>query len=211
MNIIDLCFPVTGSSAPRDHGYPLYSALCRTTPRLHEARWLGVHPLSGRVANDVIMFGSHSELQLRLPAECIPIALPLAGARLELAGSALVLGAPSVRALQPRPSLDARTVLLKLTSPPTRESDEEGRTVLDNGAMAERYRAELHRQLKALGIESAPELCGRRSVTVGGKRIVGYSVRVSGLSADQSLALQAQGLGGKRRMGCGIFRATRGA
>jgi CRISPR-associated protein Cas6 len=47
-------------------------------------------------------------------------------------------------------------------------------------------------------------------MTVAGKRVVGYSVRVAGLSAEQSFRLQSAGLGGKRAMGCGIFRPTRG-
>jgi hypothetical protein len=34
-------------------------------------------------------------------------------------------------------------------------------------------------------------------------------VRVLGLSADDSLKLQICGLGGKRTMGCGIFRPAR--
>jgi CRISPR/Cas system CSM-associated protein Csm4 (group 5 of RAMP superfamily) len=34
-------------------------------------------------------------------------------------------------------------------------------------------------------------------------------VRVLGLSPDDSLKLQIHGLGGKRTMGCGIFRSAR--
>jgi len=37
---------------------------------------------------------------------------------------------------------------------------------------------------------------------------VGYAVRVSGLSDEDSLKLQERGLGGKRRMGCGVFVPT---
>jgi CRISPR/Cas system CSM-associated protein Csm4 (group 5 of RAMP superfamily) len=45
---------------------------------------------------------------------------------------------------------------------------------------------------------------------VAGRRILGYSVRVAELTLDESLILQERGLGGKRRMGCGVFRGTRG-
>jgi hypothetical protein len=48
MTIIDLAFPLQPAEVPRDHGYALYGALCRAVPELHEARWLGVHRLSGR-------------------------------------------------------------------------------------------------------------------------------------------------------------------
>jgi len=46
----------------------------------------------------------------------------------------------------------------------------------------------------------------RRIVRIKDKTIVGYSVRVSGLMTDDdSIKLQEVGLGGRHRMGCGIF------
>ena len=38
-----------------------------------------------------------------------------------------------------------------------------------------------------------------------GKTLFGYALRVSGLSAEDSLRLQAESPFGKRRMGCGFF------
>ena len=211
MTSLDLGFPLHGASMPLDHGYGLYAAISRAVPALHEARWLAVHPLAGTPnGKDMLRLREDASLILRLPPERIPDVLPLAGQVLEVAGHLLALGAPSVRALIPAASLDARLVLLKLTSAPRRENKELGRESLDAAAFAERYVAELTRQLIKLDIPSAPQLRGRRSMTVDGKRIVGFSVRVSGLSAGQSLVLQTHGLGGKRRMGCGIFRPTRG-
>lgn len=210
-NIVDVAFQLAGESVPLDHGYRLYSALCAAVPALHGATWLSVHPLSGTPTDaGTLTIREQARLFLRLPAEHIPDVLPLAGQTIELAGGRLSLGAPSVSALVPASCLDARLVVLKLTDAPRRDNQDLGRQSLDVAAFAERYAAELKRQLNALDIQSPPELCGRSRITVGGKRIVGYSVRVGALSADQSLALQAKGLGGKRRMGCGIFRATRG-
>jgi CRISPR-associated protein Cas6 len=211
MTAVDLGFAIQGSTIAVDHGYALYAALCRVAPTLHKAAWLGVHPLSGsRVDEGRLSLRKNARLFARLPAERIPDVLPLAGRMIEVAGARLALGAPNVSALIPASCLDARLVVLKLTDAPHRENQDLGRETLDMAAFAERYAAELKRQLAVLDIPSAPELRGRRSITVGGKRVVGYSVRVDGLSADQSLALQTNGLGGKRRMGCGIFRATRG-
>jgi CRISPR-associated protein Cas6 len=211
VTFVDLGFPVTGPGVPRDHGYPLYAALCGAVPALHGATWLGVHPLSGTLLDEgTLALRDHTRLFLRLPAERIPDVLPLAGRAIDIGSARLVLGAPNVSALVPAASLDARLVVIKLTDAPHRENQDLGRETLDIAAFAERYTAELKRQLAALDIPSTPELCGRHSITVSGKRIVGYSVRVSGLSADQSLVLQVNGLGGKRRMGCGMFRKTRG-
>jgi CRISPR-associated protein Cas6 len=211
MTVVDLSFPLSGTSIRRDHGYPLYAAITTCVPALHESRWLGVHPIGGRVADDAILLDGHAELRLRLPAEHIPAVLPLAGARLDVAGAQLRLGAPIVCALAPKAALDARLVLLKLTKPPTRTNAALGRDVLDNDGFAERYRAELGRQLAAMEVDAQLELCGRRSITIQGRRALGYSVRLTGLSADASLRVQARGLGGRRTLGCGIFRPTRGA
>jgi CRISPR-associated protein Cas6 len=211
VTFVDLGFPVAGAAVPRDHGHALYGALSRVAPALHGATWLGVHPLTGSLVDKTtLVLRDTARLLLRLPAERIPEVLTLPGATIEIAGTKLALGAPTVNALVPAASLDARLVVIKLTDAPHRSNADLGREALDTVAFAKRYAAELKRQLAALSIASVPELCGRRSITVNGKRIVGYSVRVSGLSADQSLALQANGLGGKRRMGCGLFRATRG-
>ena len=44
---------------------------------------------------------------------------------------------------------------------------------------------------------------------VKGQVIVGFAVQVKGLSAADSLKLQADGLGGRRRLGCGFFLPVR--
>jgi len=37
--------------------------------------------------------------------------------------------------------------------------------------------------------------------------IVGYELIIQGLTAEESITVQEQGLGGKRHMGCGVFVA----
>ena len=212
MTTVDLAFPLVGERVALDHGYALYGALCRVAPGLHQAAWLGVHPLGGtQVDEATLQLGRRSQLRLRLPADRIGEVLPLAGARLDVSGASLMVGAPSVHTLLPVPSLDARVVAIKLTRAPRRRNEDLGREALDVAGFAERYAAEIKRQLEAIGIGGPFELRGRRSLTVGGRRVVGYSVRVIGLGADESIALQEKGIGGKRRMGCGVFRPTRGA
>jgi CRISPR-associated protein Cas6 len=208
---VDLSFPILGEQVPRDHGYALYGALSQAVQGLHSASWLGVHPLSGTpVDKATLQLGQRSQLRLRLPVERIAEALPLAGAKLDVAGSLLRLGAPTVHALIPAASLDARLVAIKLTRAPRRLNEALEREALDVEGFAARYTREIARQLAAIGIGGRFELRGRRSLTVAGRRVLGYSVRVIGLSADQSIALQEKGIGGKRRMGCGLFRKTRG-
>ena len=100
--------------------------------------------------------------------------------------------------------------MIKLTDAPQRANADLGRTALDNDALGERYRKEISRQLLSIGIDRPYTLCGRGRISIGNRRIVGYSVRVSSLDPPESIALQGNGLGGKRGMGCGIFRPTRG-
>lgn len=212
MSTVDLSFPIVGESVPRDHGYALYAALSRAAPTLHQAKWLGVHPLGGKPADAATLrLGPRAHLRLRLPTERIGDVLPLAGAKLDVAGTKLALGAPTVHALEPAASLDARLVVVKLTDVPTRDHPTLERRSLDRVAIEARVQQELGRQLEGLGIQLRPELRGHGRITVAGRAVVGFSVRVQGLDADKSLALQINGLGGKRRMGCGVFRPTRGA
>ncbi len=48
MAVIDLSFVLVGATIPLDHGYALFSALCRIVPELHGDRGVGVHPIRGR-------------------------------------------------------------------------------------------------------------------------------------------------------------------
>jgi len=49
----------------------------------------------------------------------------------------------------------------------------------------------------------------RRTVRIRDKEIVGFALRVEELSAQESVLLQARGIGGRRRFGCGIFVPVR--
>lgn len=132
MTSVDLSFPLVGQSVPRDHGYALYGAICRAAPGLHEAPWLGVHPLGGKLVGDATLaLGGGAHLRLRLPPERIVDVLSLAGARLDVGGASLLLGAPQVHALEPVASLDARLVAIKLTDAPHRTHPELARETLD--------------------------------------------------------------------------------
>jgi len=201
---IDLALPLVGSQVPSDHGYPLYAAISRALPGLHGATWLAVHPISGRAFGDgTITLTRGARLRLRMPIDRIGDALPLAGRRLDVEGSALQVGAPTVQVLEPATSVVARLVVIKLTH-------FAGPSDPDRDAVAGAFSAELQRQLAKLGIAGAAELRARRSIRVAGRRVVGFAVRVSGMTPEQSLRLLEHGVGGKRRMGCGVFQATRG-
>ena len=70
----------------------------------------------------------------------------------------------------------------------------------------DRFLISLGKQLHCLGINAMPTVgTDKRYCQVHGRAVIGFSVSFEGLGELSSLRLQAFGLGGKQRMGCGGF------
>jgi CRISPR-associated protein Cas6 len=69
----------------------------------------------------------------------------------------------------------------------------------------------LGKQLNRLGIDSLPVLGNRQALKIKDAFVVGYSVSFENLRPQESLILQRQGLGGRRKMGCGFFKEKNNA
>jgi CRISPR-associated protein Cas6 len=189
--MVDLWFPIVGKTLPSDHGYAVYGALCHALPDLHKAEWWGLHTVRGaRALAGVIALSRAPRLGLRLPAERIAAVIPLAGRRIEVVGHRIGLGAPTVEALVPAMALSARITTIKPFLEP------------------EPFRQAAEKQLAELDVAGKVALGARKVVRIGGRQVVGFSLRVSDLTPDASLRLQEQGIGGRRRMGCGVFRKS---
>lgn len=193
-HVIDLFFHIQGKEVPVDHGYALYSAISRILETGDENKWLhnadnvGLLLIRGHYAGQgKLIFDQHARFGLRLPVNLIPKVLRLAGKRLDVNGEALRIGVSTTSALIPAPVLYAHIVTTK------------------NGEDESRFDAEIQRQLDALDIKGSPTRGPRRIVTIKDKKVVGYSLLVSELTAEESTRLQEQGLGGRRKMGCGVF------
>ncbi len=210
--MVDLEFPVLGSTLPTDYAYALYASLSHPLKELHaENNGIQIGPVFGRQLGDgqLQLDPRCSRLRLRLPAESIPMVLPLAGKSLDIGGHKVRLGVPQVRALVPAPSLIARLVTIKKSN----RHDEDGtKSCMEPTAFLEAVR----RQLDKLGIRGEAAIPLRQKgprareprrlvLRVHGKRVVGFAVQVTGLTAEESIKLQEVGLGGKRKMGCGFF------
>jgi CRISPR-associated protein Cas6 len=218
---IDLHFPVLGAAIPADHGYDLYGALCRLLPELHGDKGpLRIGPIRGTYTGNgaLQLVANVSRLRLRLPAESIPLVLPLAGKPLVIGGHRVRLGVPQVRALVPAPNLIARLVVIKASSPrldPAEKGSrdrEASKRYLEPGAFLEAVRREPARR-EILGQadlplrESGPRAgqARRHVLRIHGRTIVGFGVLVQGLTAEESVRLQEVGTGGRGKMGCGFF------
>ena len=188
MPYVDLAFRLNGAAVPVDHGYALYAALSRIVPEIHAVKEVGVQPIRGVYnGNGKLHLEDFSRLILRLPDEQIRSYLKLAGKRLEVDEHPLSVGVPEVRTLLPAPRLRARLVTIK------------------GFLKEEEFLEAAKRQLQSLGIAGEALLGQRRTFRVREKQVVGFEVAVAGLTAEESLLLQENGLGGRRRMGCGIF------
>jgi CRISPR-associated protein Cas6 len=205
-DVLDLIFRLTGTTLPADHSYALYGAVCRVVPEFHRQTSLGIHPINGRLAGDrKLAVTPATTLRLRLPATLVPAAVPLAGKMIDLDGHRLQIGVPEPRLMTPVPDLYSRLVVIKGFTEP------------------DAFLEAANRQLKALEVTATAELVPvrdrvwqtaeggtksrviRRTVRIRDRSVVGFAVVVRLLSPEASLRLQAAGLGGRRRFGCGLF------
>ena len=189
---IELKFPVTGKTLPTDHGYTLYGAISRLVPEIHEADWFALETIPGIARGDgTTQLDPHGKLRMRLPQEHVALLLKLAGKQLHLNSHAIRLGAPEISLLQPSPALYARIVTIK------------GFT--EDGPFTDA----VCRKLKERGLRGEVATGPRRVLQVGEHKIVGFGLALHELSDEASLQLQAEGLGGRRQMGCGYFNPIR--
>lgn len=199
MAVIDLSFVIQGETVPLDHSYALYSALTGLVPEIHSDLRIGVHPFKGfRLGPGLLGLNPESRLRLRVDSERIGDLLPVAGSFLNLNDHLISVGVPRVEALTPSANLASRMVTLK------------GKLEADSFLDA------IKRLFAERGLGGIPSLVPsdprepdsppmRRIVRIQGRSVVGFALRVNGLTAEESILLQEEGLGGRRHMGCGIF------
>lgn len=201
--IIEMHFPVVGARLPSDHAYHLFSALSKIVPAIHDADWLGIQNIEGTrgEAPGMMHLLPVSRLRLRMPAQHIQTVYAVAGKSLNVGGFKIQCGPPTIFDLRASSRLRARTVILKPAH--------------STGPIApDEFLAAVRKQINERGIKSSCELepddsgaVKRRIVRIAGVSLVGYSVVVSGLTDEDSLSVQRDGVGGRRKLGCGIFVA----
>ncbi len=185
--ITDVVFDVEGSSLPADNAWPLLQAIERCLPWLATEDGAGIHPLHAvPTTHDVVLLARRAKLVLRVPEARRDDALALQGARLDVAGSALVVGAGRPRALRESATLHALRVAAE-TGDETRFQDE------------------VMRRLRAFGVDCRFISGRRRTSSAGRREIAGFALSLHGLGPADSLRVQGAGIGGERRLGWGIF------
>lgn len=212
--IIDVSFRITGRSVPANHGYELYAALSRLQPHFHQAEWLAVHSLNGIPARgNLLHLTERSHLRLRLPHDKLPDVMALSGKSLAIVNgtrsNTVRIGVPEIYALEAASVLYSRFVTIKVSE------IEKTQRPIDR----EMFLVAAREQMKERGVsgevvvddtkdERGREV-SRRVLNIKNRLIVGYAVTVRNLSDEDSLKLQEVCLGGRQRMGCGIFIPAR--
>ncbi|MCD6079131.1 MAG: CRISPR-associated protein Cas6-related protein [Ramlibacter sp.] len=182
--MIDVAFPVEGDTLPGDYRFALAEALDRALPWLADTPAAGVHRLNlvRNGGNDAIV-SRRTRLALRVPRKRAADAGALAGAELSVAGHRLRLGAAQQRELRHHATLFAHVVA--------------------GGDDELLFMQAVNAELESLGVQCRA-MCGLRHLLEGG-RLAGYSLMLDGLSPHQSLTMLEAGVGGHRRLGCGLF------
>lgn len=221
---VDVCFKLSGSRIPADHGYALYSAICRRVPEIHPPTedtkgaggdgrlWseVGIQQINAApVGNRQLQLQPNSRLRIRIERERIDAVLPLIGEELALGDACVRVGAVEVFALVPAVRVRSRIVVIKGFLEPAAFLDAANRQLRAIGIQASAGVPWRH-GMESQAIDGAGKSpLVRRTLEIAGKTVVGYAVEVSGLTAEESIILQEDGIGGRRRFGCGIFIPAR--
>ena len=182
MVYVELRFPIVGDTLPRDHEQAMFRAISRLIPEASRADWLLLKDVQG-----ISRPGRSLQLKMRLPQSRVSLMLKLSGKRIEFGKSLVRFGVPEISLLKPCSSLYAKCVTI-------------------NGCVTpDAFLDSLSWRLDEMGIGGDIELGVRRRIRAGRRVIKGFALTLHGLSEDGSIALQEQGLGSHRHLGCGFF------
>lgn len=189
-NFVEMSWGVFGDRLPADHGYRLYSALSCREPKLKEVKFqlntiAGIPDRQGWVK-----LGSESALVIRCAVENIHL-FNLDNQIVRVGDSLVQFRQGQGKTLSPKLNLRSRIVTVN-------SATKDAMTEFDFGVS-------LGRQLGFLGVKAVPQLGKRQVIEIKHVMVVGFEVYFEGLFSEDSLTLQRYGLGGRRKMGCGVF------
>lgn len=199
-NFIDLVFPLKGKLLPIDNSYLIYSALSRLCPNIHSLKSIGIHPIAGRPNRyKQLKITQRSKLKIRIPLEQIPLIYQfLVEQTFKIGESQFQIGIPEYKALSPASSLYARLVIIRRSRKPEDFIE---------AAQRQLEKLEIIGRINLLRKNNGQLQC--RQLTMRKKEgtfsLIGYGVEVTDLSEADSIKLQQHGIGGKRKMMCGVF------
>ena len=208
-NFLEIQFQLRGKTLPADHGYALYSAVKQRVQSAEESLAIsGNVPAEVRLCSipgipdrsGMIYLHRGSRMRLRCPADQVQVWYRLMQNQvLDIRGHLIRLVQPRLTLPQPSDTLKARLVTFKLEA-------------IDHAEVPYYFLESCKKGLERLEINAQASIdstaegdLARRTLQIKDKKILGYGVVVEGLSDEDSLKLQWQGLGGRQHFGCGWF------
>ena len=191
MVYVELRFPLMGAALPCDHGQAMFRAIARLIPEVSSADWLLVKDVRGvRRPCGALQEVAPARLRMRLPQSRVSLMLELAHRRLQVGNCSVRLGTPEISLLKPCSTLYAWCVTI-------------------NGcATTDAFLDALVWKLDEMGIACEIEIGRRQRFCASRRSVTGFALTLHDLSEENSIALQEQGLGNHRHLGCGFFVAA---
>ena len=197
---VDLVFGLNGRCLPVDHIFALSQAVQEILPWLVDEPEAGLHTINVATSgngwirpedpNALLHLSKRTRLELRVPAHRVNDAKKLEGAKLDVAGNSLEIKTATERSLKKLTTLFSRA----LATDQDIASEEQ---VLDW----------VYGELDALDIKPRKMMCGTENFIA---TPTARSLMIAELEVDESLRLQAKGLGPYRHLGCGLFIPHKG-
>ena len=203
-DIVDLAFDIGCRCLPLDHAYALSQALLQALPWLDADARAGIHLIHGAESahgwqrpedpeHGLLHLSRRTKLLLRLPKERVPDAREITGTVLDIDGHHMEVGEARVRKLSALTTIFSRYVVAN-------ENEDE-----------QQFLRRAREQLAAMGIRARELVCGTSGVfRLPEGHIFTRRLMVTDLTVDESIKLQQEGLGPKRKLGCGLFIAHKG-
>jgi CRISPR-associated protein Cas6 len=205
--VVDLVYQISCRCLPLDHAYGFSTAVRAALPWIDDEARAGIHLIHGAESGNgwmrpedgsdaLLHLSRRSRMTLRLPKHRIADAQQLTGQTLDVAGYPLEVGPSKVKLFSTLATQFARYVVV----PEGIGHDDEAAFM---SAAAE--------QLRALDIEVRKLLCGRaHAIQHPEGDLYTRSLMLADLAVEQAIALQQQGIGPHRKLGCGLFIPHKG-
>jgi len=203
-DVVDLFFSINCRSLPVDHAFQLTEAILAVLPWIVAEPSAGIHQIHVASSQNgwerpeatddqLLVLSRRTKLTLRVPSTRVADTKRLTGARLDISGHAMTVGAPKIRPLSSQSTQLARYLALP---------------AVDDESSFLRHAAT---ELDAMGITLKKALCGKaRPIRTPEGRIQTRSLLIANLPPEHALLLQREGLGPHRELGCGLFLGHKG-
>ncbi|MEK6748009.1 MAG: type I-MYXAN CRISPR-associated protein Cas6/Cmx6 [Pseudomonadota bacterium] len=200
--VADVVFVVQGKTLPYVYEEAVFHALRTPLPWIQDHTDIGIRVYFSAEEgngwyrddnpNGVIYLSRRTRLVLRVPTALVEQTATLCGYTLMIAEHALQIGDMKLRPLNANDTLYARNIV----------STSEDEAVFEQMIVT---------AVAALGVQCRKLVCGKqRQIKTDQGALTTRSIMLADLKPNESIALQEQGIGTHRALGCGIFIPHKG-